>query len=266
MSQPYKAVIADDEPLLRQYMQSLLTELWPELTIVALAANGEQAWQHIQQHQPDVVFLDIHMPVLDGISLAQRFSELSKAPLTTFVTAYDQHAIEAFEHQAVDYLLKPIEASRLEKTIERLKQQLTSRAELAELPANDHQAEQLQQLLTMLTGNSSTSIEPLKWIKASKQGVLHLVPVAEVLYFLADSKYTSVVTSEAEYLIKTPIVALVEQLDADVFWKIHRNCIVNVNFIAQVERDFAGHMFVHLKNTKTKLSVSRNCQALFKQM
>ena len=264
MSPKYIEVIADDEPLLRQHLQALLKQLWPELEIIGLAANGEEAWELISSHAPDLVFLDIRMPLLDGISLAKRFSSLAKAPLTTFVTAYDQHAVEAFDNEAIDYLLKPIDETRLEKTILRLKHQLS--LQVVEPSLQQEEQDRFQQLLSLVSKNNEEPIESIQWIKASKSNALHILPVEEVHFFQADSKYTTVANEDGEFLIKTSIVALEQQLQKEHFWRIHRNCIVNVTKIAKVERDFAGHMHVYLKDNATRLSVSRSYQHLFKQM
>lgn len=264
MSPKYSAIIADDEPLLRQHLQALLMELWPDLNIIGLAANGEEAWTLIKKHEPDMVFLDIRMPMLDGINLARRFVDLESPPLTTFVTAYDQHAVEAFDNKAIDYLLKPIDESRLEKTIIRIKHQLS--LQTTEPPLQQEEHDRFQQLLSLLSTNKEASIENIKWIKASKSGAIHVLPVEEVHFFQAESKYTTVANNDGEFLIKTSITALEQQLQPEFFWRIHRNCLVNVNKIAKVERDFAGHMFVYLNDNTTRLSVSRSYQNLFKQM
>ncbi len=268
MEQIFRAVIADDEPLLRRHLQVLLEFIWPELEVIALASNGEEAWQSIVEHQPEIVFLDIRMPVLDGISLSARFFQLEKMPLVVFTTAYDQHAVEAFENQAFDYLLKPIEESRLEKTIVRLKQRLNEyHSNKRGNDDHDHEQEKLLQLLSQIIPEAEQSkMEQLKWIRASKQGVIQMLAVKDVDYFLSETKYTSVISEGEEYLIKTPIITLEKQLDPDVFWRIHRGCIVKVEQIAKVERDFSGHMYIYLKRDNSKLAVSRSYQGLFKQM
>lgn len=268
MSHVYTAIIADDEPLLRRHLAHLLGELWPELTIIAQASDGEDAWVKIKETKPDIAFLDIRMPALDGISLCKRFVELDKTPQVVFTTAYDQHAVEAFENQAIDYLLKPIEEDRLIKTIQRLKNQLFKKQQNA--PQDSHAEQQLLTLLEKVMP-ASTSTTQLKWIRASKNNVIHMIDITEVDYFLAEDKYTTVSSNENKYLIKTTITRLVEQLNPDVFWRVHRNCIVKVSQIEKVERDFSGYLFIYLKQTaKTaqpvRLNVSRSYQHLFKQM
>lgn len=274
MSQVYKAIIADDEPILRRHLQAILSNLWPQLEIVGVAANGEEAWGMILELEPDLAFLDIRMPILDGLSLARRFAQLDKKPLVVFTTAYDQHAIDAFESEAIDYLLKPIEENRLQKAINRVTTRLdqmrsaNTSSEMAEA-AQQHEQDKLQKVLQGLLEQGTDATpekQDLKWIKANKNGVIYMLDVNEIDYFQADSKYTSVVSNGTEYLIKTPISALEKQLDNQQFWRIHRNCLLRVEQIARVERDFAGHMFVYLKQQGTKLSVSRSYQGLFKQM
>ncbi|ATC96449.1 LytR/AlgR family response regulator transcription factor [Pseudoalteromonas tunicata] len=270
MSQVYTALIADDEPLLRRHLIHLLDELWPELTIIAQASDGEDAWEKVLETEPDIAFLDIRMPALDGISLCKRFTGLDKIPHVVFTTAYDQHAVEAFENQAIDYLLKPIEEERLNKTILRLKTQLAEKQNNEPEANNTTEQQKLLALLEKVLPATAPTAQ-LKWIRASKNNVIHMIDIAEVDYFLAEDKYTTVSCDEEKYLIKTTITSLVEQLDSDVFWRVHRNCIVRVSQIAKVERDFSGYLFVYLKQSaKTgqpvRLNVSRSYQHLFKQM
>jgi len=266
MSLPYRALIADDEPVLRHHLNTLLADLWPELEIVDMASDGEQAWQQVQEQSPDLAFLDIRMPRLDGIALASRFGQLDKPPLVVFITAYDEHAVQAFENEAVDYLLKPIDEVRLEKTITRLQQRLAQR----DAGQPGHQMRQLKQLLQQIipggVANQEEEVpERLKWIKASKRDCVHILPVAEVDCFQAESKYTTVCSQDQEYLIRTSIVQLEQQLDPDLFWRIHRNCIVRVDGVTKVERSFDGNVSVLLKEGK-RLAVSRRYQWRFRQM
>lgn len=275
-----RALIADDEPLLRHHLHVLLSDLWPELQIVAVASDGEEAWDLAIEHTPDVAFLDIRMPGMDGMELARRFRQLDAPPLVIFTTAFDQHAVEAFENEAIDYLLKPIEESRLEKAISRLQVRLHARQN----GQPDTEMQKLQQMLTrllpgMATGLSATSAvnvhtedavgagesQRLKWIKASFRDALFMLDVNDVDFFQAEDKYTTVSSKEQEYLIRTSITTLEQQLDPEVFWRIHRGVIVRVAQISKVERDFAGHMSVTLKNSQV-LPVSRAFQNLFRQM
>ncbi len=275
-----RALIADDEPLLRRHLHALLSELWPELQIVAVASDGEEAWDLAIEHTPDVAFLDIRMPGMDGMELARKFRQLDNPPLVIFTTAFDQHAVEAFENEAIDYLLKPIEESRLEKAISRLQVRLQARQN----GQPDTEMQKLQQMLSrllpgMATGLSATSAvnvhtedavgagesQRLKWIKASFRDALFMLDVNDVDFFQAEDKYTTVSSKEQEYLIRTSITTLEQQLDPEVFWRIHRGVIVRVAQISKVERDFAGHMSVTLKNSQV-LPVSRAFQNLFRQM
>ena len=275
-----RALIADDEPLLRRHLHALLSDLWPELQIVAVASDGEEAWDLAIERTPDVAFLDIRMPGMDGMELARKFRQLDNPPLVIFTTAFDQHAVEAFENEAIDYLLKPIEESRLEKAISRLQVRLQARQN----GQPDTEMQKLQQMLTrlipgMATGLSATSAvnahtedaigvgesQRLKWIKASFRDALFMLDVNDVDFFQAEDKYTTVSSKEQEYLIRTSITTLEQQLDPEVFWRIHRGVIVRVAQISKVERDFAGHMSVTLKNSQV-LPVSRAFQNLFRQM
>ena len=274
-----RALIADDEPLLRRHLQALLSDLWPDLQIVAVASDGEEAWDLAIEHTPDVAFLDIRMPGMDGMTLARKFRQLDAAPLVIFTTAFDQHAVEAFDNEAIDYLLKPIEESRLEKAIARLQSRLQARQN----GQPDTDMQKLQQMLTRLLPNMAIGATPvsvatdttdngvsgelqrLKWIKASFRDTLFMLDVNDVDYFQAEDKYTTVSCKGQEYLIRTSITTLEQQLDPDVFWRIHRGVIVRVAQISKVERDFAGHMSVILKNG-AELPVSRAFQNLFRQM
>lgn len=263
----YRALIADDEPLLRRHLQQLLKDTWPELEIVGLASDGEEAWGMVLDLCPDIVFLDIRMPVLDGISLARRLTQLNQPPLVVFATAYDEHAVDAFENEAVDYLLKPVDVSRLEKSIKRLQERLASKQVDEQNEDEDPDLGQLHKLLSRLSPENQTpEKQRLKWIRASKQDTIHVLAVESVDYFQADNKYTSVRVGLDEYLIRTSIMALENSLDPELFWRIHRNAIVRVDQIARVERDFSGHLFLYLKEHKTRFTVSRSYQALFKQM
>ena len=247
------AVIADDERLMREQIALRLREAWPELEIVGEAVNGREAVAMVRAREPDIAFLDIRMPEMDGIEAARAIAGQAHV---VFVTAYDQYAIQAFETGAVDYLLKPYTDERLTVCVGRLKQKLAS-------PPPDLQSI-VSQLATQLRGGAAK--EKLQWIKASFGQNLRLIPVADVLFFQSDEKYTRVVTAEAEALIKTPIRELLDGLDPDVFWQIHRSTLVNVNAIAGVTRDFRGQAHVKIKGKDEVLTVSRIYSHLFKQM
>ena len=245
------AIIAEDEEILREQLEKKLAKLWPELTIQASVGDGAAALEALEEHAPDFMFLDIQMPEMTGVEVARHVAGRSHV---VFVTAYDQYAIQAFETGAVDYLLKPATDERLAVTVERLKQKLQT-------PPQDLNAV-LSKLAESLTGRK----ERLQWIKATVGQNLRLIPVSDVLFFQSDEKYTRVVTAETEALIKTPIREILDGLDPDAFWQIHRSTIVNVNAIAGVTRDFRGQAHVKIKGKDESLVVSRIYSHLFKQM
>jgi DNA-binding LytR/AlgR family response regulator len=245
------AVIAEDEPVLRVQLKELLSAVWPELAIAAAAEDGFQAMRALKQHDPDVLFLDIQMPGLTGLEVARHASGRHHV---VFLTAYDQYAIAAFDEGAVDYLMKPLTAGRLATACERVKTRLSS------APFN------LDPLLDALARRVAQTSPYLRWINASLGTDVKLITVDEVCYFQSDTKYTRVVTADGESLIRKPLKELLEELDPALFWQIHRSTIVNVNAIASVSRDFAGHMIVKLKNRKETLPVSQPFTQLFRQM
>jgi len=257
------AILAEDEPILLAQLRNKLGKLWPELVIVAEAACGEDALEAIAEHEPDFAFLDIQMPEMTGIEVARHLSHHSGAkPLKThvvFVTAYDQYAVEAFEAGAIDYILKPYSEERLAGTVERLKTRLALRPAP---PAQDLDA-LVREIARKLNPGGA---ERLNWIKATIGANLRLIPVDDVLYFRSDEKYTCVVTADVEALIKTPIKELIDSLDPERFWQIHRSTIVNAKAIEGVARDFRGQAEVRIKGRKELLSVSRPFSYLFKQM
>lgn len=259
MKHDFTAIIVDDEPVLRYVLDKLLSELWPELEIISQAANGNEALRLINEQMPDLLFLDIRMPGLDGISLAKQLAEKQPSPLIIFTTAYDQYAVEAFESEAVDYILKPINERRMIKTIEKAKSRLRQK--------NQHHSDEnttLSRLLSQLSNPQTPQY--LDWIKASRNDNIHLLSPDDILYFQSEDKYTSVFTPHSEYLIRTSIKDLKAQLHPQQFWQIHRGTLVRLDKIDKVKRDISGRMFVHLKDNKTKLAVSRSFQNLFKQM
>ena len=265
------AIIADDEPLLRSQLRARLAALWPELTIVDEASNGLEALAafdgEAEQPPPDLCFLDIHMPGLSGLEVARRIREsaresATRAPHLVFITAFDQHAVEAFEHGAIDYVLKPFEPDRLAETVERLKDRLARGA--PSMAAGDADA------LTLLAARLATLAQPrratLQWIKASVGSTVRLIPVEDVQYFHADDKYTRVITSDGEALIRKPIKELVAELDPARFWQIHRATIVNTHAIAGVVRGQKDSADLKLKGRPETLTVSRAYLHLFRQM
>jgi DNA-binding LytR/AlgR family response regulator len=260
-SEVIRAVIADDERLMREQLRARLAEVWPQLQIVAEARNGDEAIAAVHEHRPDLAFLDIRMPGKTGVEAAR---ELGDACHVVFITAYSEYAVEAFEQGAVDYVLKPAETARLATTVERIKQRLSSKpADLRPL---------LEQLAARLAAPGASSAAGaggpryLEWIQASMGQQLRMIPVTDVLFFTSDEKYTRVQTETYEALIRKPIKELVEELDPALFWQIHRATIVNAKAIAGVVRDFRGRQLVQLRNHAQKLEVSRNYTHLFKQM
>lgn len=246
------AVIADDEPTLAEDLQRRLSRLWPGLQIAAIAHDGESALAAIREAAPTVVFLDIRMPGLTGLEIA---GELSDECHLVFVTAYEHYAVDAFERAAVDYLLKPVNDSRLADTVQRLQQ----RIDAGEQPGR------MDELLQRLDG-LTRPVAPLQWIRASVGEAVVLVAVNDVRYFTAEAKYTSVVTGEREYLIRKPIKELEAELDAQRFWRIHRGTIVNAGAVASVSRDFRGRYVIRLKGDGATLTVSRTYADRFRQM
>lgn len=254
-----RAIIADDERLMREQLRTRLVDVWPELEIVAEAKNGEEAVAAVREHAPDLAFLDIRMPGMTGIDAARAIGD---ACHIVFITAYNEYAVDAFEHGAVDYVLKPAERDRLEVTVARLKKRL------------GHRPSDLGELLAKLSARLDAAEDPgaakgagrLQWIQASVGQQLKLIPVADILFFTSDEKYTRVQTETFEALIRKPIKELVEELDPEKFWQIHRSTIVNADAIAGVTRDFRGRQLVQVRGRPDKLEVSRNYTHLFKQM
>ncbi|HTN50647.1 MAG TPA: LytTR family DNA-binding domain-containing protein [Burkholderiaceae bacterium] len=245
------AIVAEDEATLRHQLVEQLGQLWPELEIVAEAADGVQALRLLDERRPDVLFLDIEMPGATGLEVARQANGRCHV---VFVTAYDQHAVAAFDQGALDYVLKPVSAARLFTTVSRLKQRLGSP------PAR------LDAALGQLAGPVANSRQPLRWINASVGQNLKLITVDEISYFQADNKYTRVVTVEGEALIRKSLKELVEELDPGQFWQIHRSTLVNATAIAGVTRDFRGRMLVKLKARPETLLVSDSYTHLFRQM
>lgn len=243
-----RAIIAEDEPLLREELAELLGSLWPDLEIVAQAGDGIEALRALEAGMPDVLFLDIQMPGLTGLEVARQASGRCHV---VFVTAYDKHTLAAFEQGAADYVLKPASAARLATTVARLKERV------------GRQAPALEGLLRELGGGSRGF---LRWINASHGQAVRVITVDDVCYFQADSKYTRVVTAGEESLIRKPIKELCDELDPACFWQIHRSTIVNVHAVAGVVRDLRGRTQVRLRRREELLPVSEGYVHLFRQM
>lgn len=270
-----RAVIADDERLMRDQLRARLAQVWPNLEIVAEAKNGIEAIEAVRTYLPDVIFLDIRMPGLTGVEAAKEIAQLDVGedallPEMVFITAYDQYALDAFEQGAVDYVLKPAEAERLRVTTERLQKRLMQRAsdgaEVVALAAINP-TRSVQQRLHALTAQIKGQPTPyLSWLQASVGQSIQMVAVDEVLFCVSDEKYTRVQTLKQEFLIRKPIKELVEALDPQVFWQIHRSTLVNVNAIASVQRDARGRQAVWVKGRSERLAVSRSASQLFRSM
>lgn len=260
MSVPATALIAEDEPLLREALRRQLAEAWPELDVVAEARNGREAVRLFEERRPDVCFLDVHMPGLSGVDAARH---IGRRAHLVFVTAYDHYAVQAFAQGALDYLLKPVEAARLLDTVSRLKERLRSSR-----PAI-HTEQLLQQLgaqLAQLQGGGRAA--PLRWIRAQAGRTLRLVAVEDVDYLRSEAKYTLVAWRDggkpAEALVRTPLKELLERLDAEQFAQVHRSVVVNLRSIRLVKRHDNETAEIHLKDRAEVLPVSRSYAHLFR--
>jgi DNA-binding LytR/AlgR family response regulator len=285
---PVRALIADDERLMREQLRSRLAEVWPELEIVAEAKHGQEAVDLTAQHLPDVVFLDIRMPGMTGVDAARHIAQLPTFEDAgdgqwpgceiVFITAYDQYAVQAFEQGVVDYVLKPAERERLALTMQRIQARMAQRLGAAKTPIGEPAAEaapeplpahtpQMQALLQSLSAQINPKAPPrLKWIQASVGQSIQMIPVEEVLFFISDEKYTRVQTPQTEALIRKPIKELIEELDMELFWQIHRSTLVNTRAITGISRDLRGRQLVHVRGSNEKLEVSRSYTGLFKGM
>lgn len=275
------ALIAEDEPLLAQALQAELAKAWPELSIVATVSDGASAVQQALALKPQVLFFDIRMPGLSGLEAAAELADVWEHqwpdvafPALVFVTAYDQYAVQAFEAQAVDYLLKPLQAARLEKTVGKLKLAVINPTLSATHNAAnfDQTVAQLRHLLAHgqpTVTSSSSPAAPLRVIQASvgsgQNSAIRMVPIEEVLYFEAADKYIRVM-ADREYLIRTPLKELLPQLDEQVFWQIHRGTVVRATAIDTVSRDESGKLSLTLRGCADKIAVSRLYSHLFKAM
>ena len=275
MQTPPTALIAEDEPLLAANLRTELARLWPELRVVASVGHGHAAVEQALALRPDVLFLDIRMPGLTGLEAAQALTEdwpdAKALPLIVFVTAYDQYATQAFDHAAVDYVLKPVQPERLAMTCARLQAALSQRTLPQAAPALGVAIDQLRSLLESTGAVTATATaparpKPLRVIQASAGSAIHMVPVDEVLYFEAADKYVRVVTAEREHLIRLSLRELLPQLDPDRFWQIHRGTLVRCDAIDTALRDDAGKVTLTLRGHADKLSVSRLYAHLFKPL
>ena len=257
------ALIADDEPLLRDALRRELAIVWPELEIVAEARNGREAVRLFDERHPDICFLDVHMPGLSGVDAA---NHIGRRAHLVFVTAYDHYAVEAFAQGALDYLLKPVEPARLAATVSRLKERL-----LASRPAinTEQLLQQLSEQLAKLQSGGGKS-EALRWIRAQAGNTVRLIAIDDVDYFRADAKYTIVAWRDGgkpvEAVVRTPLQELLEQLDAAQFAQVHRSVVVNLRAISHVKRHDNETAKIHVKGRADVLPVSRTYLHLFRQM
>jgi len=247
-----RAIIADDEQALRDHLKRMLQKLWPDLELCGEAGHGDAARELIRQQQPDIAFLDIRMPGLSGMDVA---ADAGSSCRFVFITAYDEYAVQAFEHHAIDYLLKPVTEARLKDTISRLKQ------------AVHRNESNVARMLQKLSDNLATKEkQPLQWLRVQDGDAVALIHVDDVAYFKAEDKYTTVRTRQGEKIIRTPLKSLEESLNNDHFWRIHRNAIVNVKWIGKINRHFGGKLTILLKHIPDELTVSRSFTNLFQQM
>ena len=266
------ALIADDEPLLRDSLQRSLALLWPELRVVAQARNGREAVEMFELHRPDIAFLDVHMPGVNGMEAAR---QIARQAQVVFVTAFEEYALQAFERGAIDYLVKPVDEARLADTIGRLKERLGGRPGLgaAHPAALEAVIDELSRRMARAPalsvpagGALAADTGPLQWIRASVGSTLKLIPVDDILFLRSDEKYTLVVTAEGEALIRTPIRELIERLDPQRFVQVHRSVVVNLHAISHVTRGPNETADLHLKARPEVLPVSRSYLHLFRQM
>jgi DNA-binding LytR/AlgR family response regulator len=261
MTTPFAtAIICDDEPRLAEALQAQLQSAWPELQIVALGHSGGDALSLVAEHVPDIAFLDIRMPGLSGLEVARQLAGSPGAPHIVFVTAYDAHAIEAFDTRAVDYLLKPVKSARLQETVDRLRAVMQARSRPT--AGAQFNAEMLQALQHLVPAQRKN----LKWINCGQGTEIDVIAVSEVLFFQSRDKYTAVVTADKERYVRTPLKELMNALDPDEFWQIHRASVIRVAAIERVLRDEMGRMQVKLRGSPEKIAVSSTFMGLFKQM
>ena len=263
MSTPYSYIIAEDEPLLARVLAQQLNEHWPSARCAAIAANGAEALKLADEFSPDVAFLDVRMPQLDGLETARQLCLREHPPLIVFVTAYDAYALDAFEAAAIDYLLKPVEVARLTKCVERLCSQLSRGGGGS---SGDDAAGEMAARIAELLGSSAPRKDKLRFVRAGAGTTVKLIPVNEVLWFEAEDKYITVATRDGDSIIRMPLRELLEQLDEETFWQIHRGTVVNSAHIAHARRDELGHLTLTLKGRKDEIPVSRQFAHLFKQM
>ena len=262
----FTALIAEDEHNLALALKDALARTWPELRIVDIVGNGPAAITAVDQHAPDVLFLDIRMPGLTGLQVAERLANAG-GPLVVFVTAYNEYAVQAFEREAVDYLVKPVNDARLAETVERLKKRLAALEISPETASNTSELSRAMELIKKLAGGAGAgAMSYLKFLRAGIGDTVRIVPVDEVTHLQAQDKYVSLYTAEGEQLIRISLKELADQLDPNLFVQVHRSTIVNMRVVVTAERDFTGRVMLTLKGVKDKVQVSRQYAHLFTRM
>lgn len=266
LSSEFTAVIADDEPWLRQEIQQQLLTSWPELKILATCADGKETLIAIETYQPDVIFLDIHMPFFSGLEVIETLiAQQQTLPYIVFITAYNQYAIEAFHRNAVDYLLKPVKKQRLLETLTRLKTLLNSQAHTTLIENYQAQLKTLQEELDKHnTPIQKTSTQHLQHINVTLGQKRFMVDMQDVLYIQSDKKYSKLITYKGEYLIRESLQDLEKQLDASVFWRIHRSTLLNIRYLDYCTPTMTGRLEASLKDYDIKLTISRTYLSKFK--
>jgi DNA-binding LytR/AlgR family response regulator len=259
--------MAEDEATLADELRELLGTLWPELQILAVASTGGEALEALAEHQPDFAFLDIRMPGLSGVEVARQLLASGTRTRVVFVTAYDAHAIEAFEARAVDYVLKPVSSARLAETIDRLKASSAQSAEAGPVPVQQPTGTVDAGLMAALQQLSTgVARKHLRWINCSQGSTIEVVQTSAVLLFQSRDKYTGVITADKEHYVRVPIKELIDTLDPDEFWQVHRSSIVRAAAIERFTRDDLGRMQVKLKGLSSSVPVSQPFAWRFRQM
>ena len=269
-----RAVVADDEPLLRAELCDLLAGAWPELQIVDQVADGRAAVASVQQHKPEVVFLDVHMPRMDGMAAAQAMRQQGYVGEMVFVTAYDQYAVSAFKQRAIDYLVKPLEEVRLQETVARLQQRIHAPSQdsaphsSAELLKELQQtvANSIAQALSQAHGAAAPAVEPMPWVRVISGNQIQLIAVDDIACFRAVPGYTQITTQHGEHLITEPLAKLLERLNPQTFVQVHRASIVNLRFVAKIHRERPGRFLVELKHGLGKVEASRARAEVFRDL
>ncbi len=268
---PPRAVLADDEPLLRAELCELLTRVWPALQVVAQVGDGRAAVAATLEHRPDVVFLDVSMPRLDGMAAAQQMRQQGFAGDIVFVTAYDQYAVPAFAQRAIDYLVKPLEEDRLQDTVARLQQRLAAPRSSGAGEASAAVLKELQQAVAASVAQALSQTrpappEPMPWVRVVSGNQIQLVAIDDIACFRAVSGYTQVTTCQGEHLITEPLAKLLERLNPQTFVQVHRASIVNLRFVAKIHRERPGRFMVELKHGLGKIEASRARADFFRDL